>query len=436
MSVVSIGRLIDLSSDILIEVDLSFKIRDKNRKASRYLRDGVENFLEIFPEKYRTIVEKLLYGAHRTFQPLSIRVPVITKEGGTSVFYMRVVPVEKGYFVSLKPERQAGLAEEIINSIDYGVVLFDEDTDSIIYRNKYASRFQKALPSIVLSALEKIRNGEGIEKSLEISVDERVFLVHVKPFRRSFNGYILLFRDITGEKKMQELMSMVDRLSSVGIMAASLAHEIRNPLTSVKVLAQTLAQDLSGPRKMMAQKISRQVDRVNELITKLLFYSKPSSSRPRYIRVSEIIREVIDIMRPQADKRGVPVEYVSLEEVELFVDPKDLQQILINLILNALDACEGIPGCRVRIESGMSDVFADTNHKYGYIKVSDSGRGIPQEELERIFYPFYTTKEKGTGLGLYVVHKLVKDNEGIVEVKSAPDTGTEFTLYFKGREVK
>ena len=405
---------------------------DRNRKAIRYLPEEVENFLQIFPQKYRKIVEKLLHGAHRTYQPLSIRVPIITKDKTKGIFYMRVVPVEKGYFVSLKPEREAGLAEEIINSIDYGVILVEEDTGSIIYRNKYASRFKEILPSLISAALKR----RASNNPLEITIGEKHFLIHVKPFRRSIDGYILLFRDITGEKRMQELMSMVDRLSSVGIMAASLAHEIRNPLTSVKVLAQTLAQDLSGPKKMMAMKISKHVDRVNELISKLLFYSKPSSSKPRYIKASDIVKEVIDILEPQISERNIRIEFDPADQVEIFVDPKDLQQILINLLINAMDACEGIPGCTIRIECGISDVFADTKQKYAYIKISDSGKGIPEEELDKIFYPFYTTKKDGTGLGLYVVHKLVKDNGGIVEVRSKQGIGTEFTLYFKGREVR
>jgi len=81
----------------------------------------------------------------------------------------------------------------------------------------------------------------------------------------------------------------------------------------------------------------------------------------------------------------------------------------------------------------MSTVFADTTKKYAYIKVRDYGIGIPKNKQDKIFYPFYTTKQEGTGLGLYVVHKLVKDNEGIVEVDSEPNRGTTFTLYFKGR---
>ncbi len=431
MSVVSIGRLLDLSSDLLLEVDNRFRIVDRNTKASRYFGKE-EDFLSIFPSGYARVVRSLLENSRKNLQPLSLRVPVKTVEGESKTFYMRVVPVEKGFYVSLKPERKSGLAEEIINSIDYGVVLYDSRNNSIIYRNRYAREIGD-IDKLMEEALSRVDETRGFRDPVEIQVGDRFFLVHMKPFSRNVEGYIVLFRDITNEKRMQELMSLVDRLTSVGIMAAALAHEIKNPLASVKILAQTLAQDLDGEKRLMAQRISRQVDRVNDLISKLLFYSKPSTSRPRYIRAKEVIEEVINILEAQASREGVSIEYIEKEDVEVFVDPKDLQQILINLVLNAIDACRGVDGCKIQIETGMSSVFADATRKYAYIKVVDSGVGIPKDKQDRIFYPFYTTKEEGTGLGLYVVHKLVKDNEGIVEVDSEPGKGTTFTLYFKGR---
>ncbi len=431
MSVVSIGRLLDLSSDLLLEVDHRFRVVDRNTKAQMHLGKE-EDFLSIFPSGYARVVRNLLENSRKNLQPLSLRVPVRTVDGETRTYYMRVIPVEKGFYVSLKPERRSGLAEEIINSIDYGVVLYDSRSGSIIYRNRYAREIGD-VEKLIEEALSRAEETRGYRDPIEVQVGDRFFLVHLKPFTRNVEGYIVLFRDITNEKRMQELMSLVDRLTSVGLMAAALAHEIKNPLTSVKILAQTLAQDLDGEKRLMAQRISRQVDRVNDLISKLLFYSKPSTSKPRYIRAKEVIEEVINIIEAQASREGVSIEYVEGEDVEVYVDPKDLQQILINLILNAIDACRGVDGCKIQIETGMSSVFADATKKYAYIKVRDYGVGIPRDKQDKIFYPFYTTKEEGTGLGLYVVHKLVKDNEGIVEVDSEPGKGTTFTLYFKGR---
>ncbi len=431
MSVVSIGRLLDLSSDLLLELDNQFRIVDRNAKARRYLGKE-EDFLSFFPASYSRIVRSLLENSKKSLQPLSLRVPIMTVDGEPKTFYMKVIPVERGFFISLKPEKRSGLAEEIINSIDYGVILYDSRSGSVIYRNRYAQEVE-GVEELIVKALKRRDETRGYREPIEVEVGERHYLVHLKPFSRSVEGYIILFRDITNEKRMQELMSLVDRLTSVGIMAAALAHEIKNPLASVKILAQTLAQDLDGEKRLMAQRISTQVDRVNDLISKLLFYSKPSTSRPRYIRAREVIEEVINILEAQASREGIEIEYLENDDVEVYVDPKDLQQILINLILNAIDACRGIHGCKIQVETGMSSVFADTTKKYAYIKVRDYGVGIPKEKQDKIFYPFYTTKQEGTGLGLYVVHKLVKDNGGIVEVDSRPGKGTTFTLYFKGR---
>jgi len=334
MSVVSIGRLLDLSSDLLLELDNQLRIVDRNAKALRYLGKE-EDFLALFPSSYSRIVRSLLENSKRSLQPLSLRVPVITKEGGPKTFYMKVIPVEKGFYISLKPEKRSGLAEEIINSIDYGVVLYDSRGDSIIYRNRYAQEVGNT-ETLIVRAISRKDETRGYRDPVEIQVGDKYYLVHIKPFSRSIEGYIVLFRDITNEKRMQELMSLVDRLTSVGIMAAALAHEIKNPLASVKILAQTLAQDLDGEKRLMAQRISSQVDRVNDLISKLLFYSKPSTSRPRYIRARDVIGEVINILEAQASREGIEIEYRENEDVEIYVDPKDLQQILINLILNAI----------------------------------------------------------------------------------------------------
>jgi len=432
MSVVSIGRLIDLSSDLLLEVNEDFKIVDKNAKVSRYLKSE-EDFLSLFAQGYAQIIKGLLQKSKKTLQPLSLRVPIVTHTGEVKTFYMKVIPVEKGFFVSLKPEEKGGLAEDIINTIDHGVVLYDSKNGQILYKNRYAQEVEN-LREIVRQALKA--NEKDYKKPLEIQVGDRHYLVHLKPFSRGTEGFIILFRDITNEKKMQELMSMVDRLSSVGIMAAALAHEIKNPLASVKILAQSLARDLSGEKRLMAERISHQVDRVNTLISKLLYYSKPSDSKPRFVRAKEIIDEVAHIMRAQAHRKNIPIETMEKECVEILVDPNDLQQILINLILNAIDACSGKPNCNIQIETGMSKVLADTDDRYAYIKVKDTGEGIPKEMQSRIFYPFFTTKEKGTGLGLFVVHKLVKDNNGMIEIDSEVGKGTTFTLYFKGRFCK
>ncbi|MEO0143612.1 MAG: ATP-binding protein [candidate division WOR-3 bacterium] len=420
--ITTIGNLIDLSSDILIELDNDYKIKISNRKFKDYFGE-VQNFFSIFPSSYKDAIFKLLENAKKTLTPLNIRIPVIIKDK-QEIVYLKIFPIEKGILISIRPQKSSSISEDIINTIDYGVILISKE-GALIYHNNYAKNYENYWDKIIKSVLGKS------EKGFEITIGEKTFEVLQKDFERKISGKIILFRDITQIKRMSDLMSLVDRLSSVGLIAASLAHEIKNPLTSIKVLAQTLANDLNGEKKEIALRISRQIDRVNELISKLLIYTKPSKSKPTYINPMEIINEVEGILYGQLSAKKIRFYKDVIEDVEIFVDPKDLQQILLNLILNAIDAVS--EGGYIKVEVGVSGIVSNDLQPLAYIKVIDNGIGIPPDKLKEIFYPFYTTKKGGTGLGLFVVHKLVKDNGGMIEVESNLNSGTTFTLYFKGR---
>jgi len=422
MSITSIGSLIDLSSDILLELDNNYNIKISNRKFKDYFGD-INNFLSIFSESYRDAVLKLIENVKKTLTPLNIRIPVITKER-QEVVYLKVFPIERGILVSIRPQKVSSITEDIINTIDYGIILVSKE-GFLIYSNSYAKNFEDYQNEIIKNALKRQ------DKTFELNIKDKVFEVVQKDFERKISGKIILFRDITQIKRMHDLMSLVDRLSSVGLIAASIAHEIKNPLTSIKVLAQTLANDLSNDRKEIALRISRQIDRVNELISKLLIYTKPSKSKPIYINPIEVIEEVEGILYGQILNKKIKFYKDVNQNIEIFVDPKDLQQILLNLILNSIDAVD--EGGYIKVEVGLSGIVSNDLEPLAYIKVIDNGVGIPSDKLKEIFYPFWTTKKGGTGLGLFVVHKLVKDNGGMIEVESELNRGTVFTLYFKGR---
>lgn len=422
MSITSIGSLIDLSSDILLELDNNYNIKVSNKKFKDYFGD-VNNFFSIFPDSYRDAVLRLIENVKKSLTPLNIRIPIITKER-QEVAYLKVFPIERGILVSIRPQKVSSITEDIINTIDYGIILISKE-GSLIYANSYAKNFEDYQSEIIRNALK------NQDKTFELSVKDKVFEIVQKDFERKISGKIILFRDITQIKRMHDLMSLVDRLSSVGLIAASLAHEIKNPLTSIKVLAQTLANDLSNDKREIALRISRQIDRVNELISKLLIYTKPSKSKPIYINPIEVIDEVEGILYGQILNKKIKFYKEVNQNVEIFVDPKDLQQILLNLILNSIDAVD--EGGYIKVEVGLSGIVSNDLEPFAYIKVIDNGIGIPPDKLKEIFYPFWTTKKGGTGLGLFVVHKLVKDNGGMIEVESELNQGTVFTLYFKGR---
>ncbi len=422
MTVTTIGSLIDISSDILLELDNNYNIKVMNRKFKEYFED-TDDFISIFPNSYKDAILKLLENAKKTLTPLNIRIPVLTKDK-QEIVYLKIFPVEKGILVSIRPQKTASISEDIINTIDYGIILISKE-GNLIYNNNYAKNYENYWKEIIRKVLATE------DRTFELSIGDKSFEVLQKDFERKIKGKIVLFRDITQIKRMHNLMSLVDRLTSVGLIAASLAHEIKNPLASVKVLAQTLANDLSGDKREIALRISRQIDRVNELISKLLIYTKPSQSKPIYINPIDVINEIEGILYAQLLNKKIRFYKEFSNNVEIFVDPKDLQQILLNLILNSIDAVS--EGGYIKVEFGISGIVSNDLEPLAYIKVVDNGVGIPSDKLRDIFYPFYTTKKSGTGLGLFVVHKLVKDNGGMIEVESELGRGTTFTLYFKGK---
>ncbi len=425
MKTSSIGSLIDLSSDALVETDRELNIVSYNRKFGEFFGTNRRNLYEIIPESYHKVVRKLISQSSESLSPLSVKLPVMDKQGKRSIFFARIVPVERGFYISLIPETKASLSEEIVNALEYGILLVSNEGE-IIYQNNYAKQFAEYIPEIIKHVL----SDENIK---EVKVQGRIFEVSSKSFKRRIEGKIVFFRDITETRKMEELMSMVDRLYSIGLTAASLAHEIKNPLTSIKVLAQTLADELSNDKKEIALRIARQIDRVNELISKLLLYTKPSKSKPTYVKVRNVVQEVVEVLQGYIDKKKLNVKLNIPDNIEILVDPKDLHQILMNLLLNSIEATP--ENGTIIVEVGKSNIFPSDGkiEPYFYIKVKDTGVGIPKNKLKDIFLPFYTTKKSGTGIGLFVVHKLVRDNNGMIEVESDVGKGAEFTLYFKGR---
>ncbi len=427
-----VSKLPDVASEVLFELSEDLSIVYINRQIQEQF--GWEpaelkgrNFLELFPEGSRAAIKMALDAAAKSGGAISLRVAVKTRSGKIERAQLRVISVElpgkgKGFWGSLHPKGRSYLAEEILDALDSGVVLVDK-SGRVLYANRYAKGYLEVVPKL----LKGLRaSGE------EVEVEGKTFSVSARPFslEGKAEGWTVLFKDITELKRMKEMMTMVDRLSSLGIVAASIAHEIKNPLAGVKLLAQTLQRELEGEKREYAARIARQVDKVEAMIKKLLSYARPSKPKPKPIEVREIVEEVLNLFYARAKKQGVETAVDVPEGLKVVADPNQLQQVLINLVLNALEAMPR--GGKLTIEAGESSIVNPSwGRPYVFIKVKDTGVGIPPEALQKIFYPFSSTKPNGTGLGLFVVYQLVRENGGMVEVNSQLGKGTVFTLYLK-----
>jgi two-component system, NtrC family, sensor kinase len=221
-----------------------------------------------------------------------------------------------------------------------------------------------------------------------------------------------------------------DKLSSIGLLAAGVAHEVNTPLAVISTYAQMLAKQISGDEQKapLLEKIARQTFRASEIVNSLLNFSRTSPTEFVPVDLNKVLRETLTLVEHQFAKSSVKVELNLDESITLIKgSPGKLQQVFLNLFLNARDAIESagtIPG----------SLTIETDRWNGAVraKVRDSGAGIAPENLTRIFDPFFTTKGalKGTGLGLSVSYGIVREHGGDIEVHSQPGQGTQFLLTF------
>jgi len=228
------------------------------------------------------------------------------------------------------------------------------------------------------------------------------------------------------EKCHFQQMERVDRLASVGEMAAGIAHEIKNPLTGIASAISIIKDDFADndPRREIIQEVLEQIKRLDKTANDLLFFGKPSQPEPTCVSVNEILEKTLLFALQHRSSRHIEKRVILQERLPLvYVDPKQIQQVFLNLILNAVQAMQ---------DGGVLTISSSSVNRHGQewveVVIADTGPGIPPQILEKIFTPFFTTKAQGTGLGLAICHKLISQHQGTIEVASEDGKGTRFTL--------
>ena len=236
-------------------------------------------------------------------------------------------------------------------------------------------------------------------------------------------GVVVLFRDITEIKQLKKEIAQSQRLASLGSLAAGVAHEIRNPLSSIKGFATYFKEryrdnpDDSQTADIMVQ----EVDRLNRVIGQLLDYARPMTMNRRETAIQTVIQHALRMIESQAREKGVVIQTeLQADVVAVLIDPDRIKQVFLNLYLNAIGAMEGGGILSVALLS-MTD-------RRIRIEVRDTGVGIDPKNLDRIFDPYFTTKSSGTGLGLAIVQKIIEAHRGEIQVASTPGLGTTVSV--------
>jgi two-component system sensor histidine kinase HydH len=284
-----------------------------------------------------------------------------------------------------------------------------------------------ALPPALRGLLAATPAGGGTSRELTLPGNDgrdRLLTASVTPImteEKEWIGTMLILHDLTEIRQLQATLQKQEKLAAVGNLAAGVAHEVRNPLSSIKGYATyfgSLFAEGSEPKKA-ATVMTGEVERLNRVISELLEIARPSDLKPRPTDISVLLSSSLRLVRQEAEAAGIRIETAIAPGITpILLDPDRLTQALLNLYLNAIQAMP--EGGRLQINAAETPAGLE-------LVVRDSGSGIPADALDRIFDPYYTTKTTGTGLGLAVVQKVVEAHGGRVRVQS-DQQGSRFTL--------
>ncbi|CRK83726.1 PAS domain S-box protein [Neobacillus massiliamazoniensis] len=239
---------------------------------------------------------------------------------------------------------------------------------------------------------------------------------HGKPYQ-----YLAIRNDITEKKKTEEVLHRQDKLAAVGQLAAGVAHEIRNPLTSMKGYAEFLQLDEKDPERLeFLNIILDEIERVNTIVEDFMVLAKPKAVELEEKNIVPVIKNVVSLLEFEARKKNVRLSFACEEEIiQIECDENRLKQVFLNFIKNGIEAMPN--GGDLYVETTIHDHTVQ-------ISIQDTGVGIPKEKLQKLGEPFYTTKKNGNGLGLMVSFKIIESHNGKVFVESEPNKGTTFNI--------
>jgi two-component system, NtrC family, sensor histidine kinase AtoS len=344
---------------------------------------------------------------------------------------------------NLELARLTGKHESVMQSLTDGIMAIA--TDSIVERCNIAAatildRMDLRVEGTplsdhidnpqILAGLERVLAGGPAVldyKWLPLSPqgETREVLVSVAPVMTAAGqtiGAVCHLRDNTELRRLQKRLQSHERLAALGEMAASVAHEIRNPLGTIEGFARLLRRDLADmPEHLrLAEKIVAGAQNLNYVITNLLTYARPMQLQMAPVSVTRLIENCRETLENIADRHQVALSLTLPEtDISLAGDARQLGQAILNLGINAIEACPS---------QGKVDISVSKTKRSVLIRIQDNGCGMSEDTLERIFDPFFTRKEGGTGLGLSLTRKIIDAHGGDIRVTSVPDKGTEFIL--------
>jgi len=390
------------------------------------------------------VVSKMADQLHQAYRELEIKFESLNQKLEETNQQLKQSLAEK--------ERASSFLKNILESLSSGVVVIDR-SGRITMFNKAAEEISGYKSVEVVGKPYSETLGKNMDKELNALKTLKTQIPHSNGEKEmisrngikvplSFStaplldseggilGVVEIFFDLTEVKKLEDEISRVKTLAALGEMAATVAHEVRNPLGGITGFADLLNKEIpeTDSRKQYVRKIIEGVENLNRTVKNLLTYTRMIKVSPQEVNLSRFLDEVIKFyeMDLQRERKNVDIQKVySQPELKAKIDPEHFRQVILNLLQNSTQSMP--KGGKVKISAEYTKDQKMTSDKL-CLKISDSGSGMPQEVLDKIFTPFFTTKEGGTGLGMATIKKIVEAHQGEIMVTSEVGKGTEVEI--------
>jgi signal transduction histidine kinase len=315
-------------------------------------------------------------------------------------------------------ERAREYLRDVLDSLPVGVAVIEKK--NVVFTNKQAEQMDSG--SLITGL-----NG-GMTRSGETKTARGHFRWRKERLAAGFEGReVAVVEDVTELEKMKERLERDERLRAMGEMAARIAHEIKNPLGSMELfLSMLLTGSLKPKEKQYIEYVQYGAKTIDRIINNMLSYTRPRAIMAKEARLCDVVKDVLDFMSVSLQSRKIAVEYRILYDGDALFDPDLMKLVIMNLVSNAMEAM---------VKDGLLMVTVGQENGHAVLSVGDSGKGMTEEVRKNIFNPFFTTKEKGLGLGLFIVYNIINAQGGYIEVESKEGQGSAFMVFVPRRKV-
>ncbi|MGA1844816.1 MAG: ATP-binding protein [bacterium] len=453
--------LVENVSSLKSAEELEIALLDMKGLTANYLLDGDEKWLEIFHEKQLSFInwfnnarERIhsdeedrvideIEGLYERYTAHQRNVVISYQKGDFSRAHALLIGDMRDTFnlVYQKCEELLSLNEHMMHQTSMSIerdkrsikkITFGIGIVGILLGTALGLGVSRSITHPIYELVLKVKGATSEELIEKVDISEETELEHLSKYvRRLIERVHEVNKDL---EQSQRMLIRSEKLATIGQMAAGLAHEIRNPLTAVKMLIFTLQQEAKGNFGMKRdfEVILKEIERLERFLGNFLTFARPPEPNRSYMDINETVRHTLNLLSPQTKAKGIAVkEMLCKESAPVYGDREQLQIVLVNVILNAIQSIttRGM----ITVASGITK---ETNGQcpHVYISISDNGKGIPPGILHSIFDPFVTGNEKGTGLGLFIAHQIITNHEGGIEAYNNPDQGATFVMHLPMKE--